>query len=125
VFATILAGQSIPEDDSDYGAGLRKTNYNSEPHGMVGGMATMKITITLDEEQVEQVRDIVAHGKASSVSGFVKHAVDMALYDAAGWKDMLETALKETGGPLTKKERAWADQLLTSRPHKSKRKKVA
>ena len=78
-------------------------------------MATTKVTITLDDAQLEEIRAFVANGKASTVSAFVKHAVAIALHDAAGWKEMLEGALLETGGPLTKKERAWADALLSPR----------
>jgi Arc/MetJ-type ribon-helix-helix transcriptional regulator len=76
-------------------------------------MATTKITITLEEDQVEAVRALVAAGQAASVSSFVKHAVGVALSDAAGWREMLEDALRQTGGPLTKKERAWADEVLS------------
>jgi Arc/MetJ-type ribon-helix-helix transcriptional regulator len=84
---------------------------------MVFGMATTKITITIATEQVEGIRALVAAGQASSVSAFVKHAVQIALFDAAGWREMLEDALRQTGGPLTKKERVWADaQLSPSRP---------
>ncbi len=80
---------------------------------MVIGMATAKITITLQDEQVAEIHALVAAGKARSVSGFVQHAVRVALFDAAGWQEMLTDALRQTGGPLTKKERAWADALLT------------
>jgi Arc/MetJ-type ribon-helix-helix transcriptional regulator len=83
-------------------------------------MATTKLTITLDEAQLEEVRRLVAAGKARSVSGFVKHAVDVALHDAAGWREMLDGALLQTGGPLTKKERAWADGVLASAPRKGR-----
>ena len=94
---------------------------------MVIGMATIKLTITLDDDQLEEVRNLVAAGKAASVSGFVKRAVGVALHDAAGWKEMLEGALQQTGGPLTKKERAWADALLAPRPRngRGRRKKTA
>lgn len=85
---------------------------------MVFGMATTKITITLQDNQVEEIRALVAAGRAASVSAFVKHAVGVALYDAAGWREMLEDALQQTGGPLTKKERAWADALLSPQPRK-------
>ena len=54
----------------------------------------------------------VAAGQAANVSAFVQHSVGVALHDAAGWKEMLEDALQQTGGPLTKNERAWADALL-------------
>jgi len=80
---------------------------------MVLGMATTKITITLPDDQIEGIRALVAAGAAASVSAFVKHAVGVALFDAAGWREMLDDALRQTGGPLTKKERAWADALLS------------
>jgi Arc/MetJ-type ribon-helix-helix transcriptional regulator len=80
---------------------------------MVFGMATTKITITLQDDQVEEIRALVAAGHPASVSAFVKHAVGVALFDAAGWREMLEDAPRQTGGPLTKKERAWADALLS------------
>ena len=87
---------------------------------MVFGMATTRITITLQDDQVEEIRAlVVAAGEAASASAFVKHAVGVALFDAAGWRDMLEDALQQTGGPLTKKERAWADALLSPEGQKS------
>lgn len=82
---------------------------------MVTGMATTKVTITLEEDQLDEIRKLVEAGTASSVSGFVKHAVGIALHDAAGWKDMLDEALQQSGGSLTKRERAWADALLSPR----------
>jgi len=77
-------------------------------------MATKKVTITLPEEQLNEVRELVDAGQASSVSGFVQHAVGVALDDLSGWAAMLEVALAETGGPLTVDERAWADDVLSS-----------
>jgi Arc/MetJ-type ribon-helix-helix transcriptional regulator len=86
-------------------------------------MATTKVTITLDDEQLDSVRKLVASGKAESVSGFVKHAVSVSLSDVAGWGAMLGLALQATGGPLTLKERTWADSVLRpSRKTKSRRK---
>jgi Arc/MetJ-type ribon-helix-helix transcriptional regulator len=90
---------------------------------MVLGMATTKITITLQNDQLEEIRALVAAGQAASVSAFVKHAVGVALLDAAGWREMLEDALQQTGGPLSKKERAWADALLSPPRRKSSSKK--
>lgn len=81
-------------------------------------MATTKVTITLQDDQLEEIRALVAAGQAASVSAFVKHAVGIALHDAAGWREMLQDALRQTGGPLTKKERAWADALLSPREPK-------
>jgi Arc/MetJ-type ribon-helix-helix transcriptional regulator len=76
------------------------------------GMATTKITITLEKEQVAAIRRLVDRGGARSTSAFVKHAVTVSLADVAGWGAMLGAALEETGGPLTRKERAWADSIL-------------
>src|SRR5258708_6300194 len=90
---------------------------------MVFGMATTKITITLQDDQVQAIRELVAAGKAASVSAFVQHAVGVALFDAAGWRAMLDDALRQTGGPLTTDECAWADSLLhppESRPERKK-----
>lgn len=94
-------------------------------HGMVFGMATTKITITLDNEQLREVRSLVAAGRSANVSAFVKHAVSVALSDAAGWREMLKDALRETGGPLTKKERAWADGILSPPRPSPRRRKAA
>ncbi|HWF08444.1 MAG TPA: hypothetical protein VG297_08265 [Bryobacteraceae bacterium] len=81
-------------------------------------MATAKITITLPLEQLDEIRSLVAAGQAASISGFVQHAVGVALFDAAGWREMLGEALRQTGGPLTKKERAWADTILDPESHR-------
>ena len=72
---------------------------------MVFGMATKKVTITLPVEQLEEIRALVDASRASSVSGFVQHAVGVALDDVSGWSAMLAGALEETGGPLTEEER--------------------
>jgi Arc/MetJ-type ribon-helix-helix transcriptional regulator len=48
-------------------------------------MATRKVTITLDETQLDQIRSLVQARTAPSVSGFVQHAVAVALDDVAGW----------------------------------------
>ncbi len=79
---------------------------------MVTGMASRKLTITLGEEQVLQIRNLVSAGRAASVSGFVQHAVGVALDDVAGWGAMLARALDDTGGPMSAEERAWADTAL-------------
>jgi Arc/MetJ-type ribon-helix-helix transcriptional regulator len=82
---------------------------------------TTKFTITLDNEQFEEIKRIVAAGEAPSVSAFVKKAIETALDDSRGWDRMLEQMLEETGGPLTDAEREWADDVLGI--PKSKRRK--
>jgi predicted nucleic acid-binding protein/Arc/MetJ-type ribon-helix-helix transcriptional regulator len=79
---------------------------------MVIDMATRKVTITLDEAQLDRVRGLVDAGSATSVSGFVQHAVGVALDDVAGWGAVLAEALTASGGPLSDEERAWADAML-------------
>jgi Arc/MetJ-type ribon-helix-helix transcriptional regulator len=78
---------------------------------MATGMASKKVTVTLDEAQLRRIRGMVEAGTATSVSGFVQHA---ALDDVAGWGALLAEALRETGGPLTGEERAWADEMLNA-----------
>lgn len=77
-------------------------------------MATKKVTVTLDVDQVDRIRTIVGSGAAPSVSGFVQHAVGAALDDIAGWGAMLADALEVTGGELSAEERRWADEKLGS-----------
>jgi hypothetical protein len=77
-------------------------------------MATRKVTITLDEVQLDQIRSLVRARTAPSVSGFVQHAVAVALDDVAGWGAMLAEALRQTGGELSDAERAWADDVLSA-----------
>ncbi len=77
-------------------------------------MATTKVTVTLPDEELAAVRQLVADGRSASVSGFVQHAVRVALDDVAGWQRTIEDALAATGGGLTEGERAWADEVLGS-----------
>jgi Arc/MetJ-type ribon-helix-helix transcriptional regulator len=88
---------------------------------MVAGMASKKVTITLDEAQFDRIRALVQARTAPSVSGFVQHAVAVALDDIAGWGTMLAAALRDTGGALSDDERAWADEVLgvSTRPGRS------
>ena len=88
-------------------------------------MATTKVTITLDEADLDAIRRLVAARKSASVSGFVQHAVRVALHDVSGWGAMLAEALVSTGGPLTKRERAWADAALARRSSATGRRRKA
>ena len=75
-------------------------------------MAKKKVTITLDEAELERIRALVDAGSTPSVSGFAQHAIGVALDDVAGWGAALAEALRDTGGALSKDERAWADGIL-------------
>lgn len=79
---------------------------------MLFGMATKKVTVTLDELDLARVKSMVAEGSVSSVSGFVQHAVAVALSDAELWDESFEQWLASTGGPITAEERSIADALL-------------
>ena len=92
---------------------------------MVIGMATTKITVTIDEVDLRSIRGLVTARKAASVSGFVQHAVSVALLDVAGWGANLAEALAETGGRLTGQERDWADSVLGKTPPPRKRRRRA
>jgi Arc/MetJ-type ribon-helix-helix transcriptional regulator len=92
---------------------------------MVIGMATSKVTVTLANDQLDAIRALVGQGKLNSVSGFVQHAVTVALADLAGWGATLGLALEQTGGPLSAKERAWADAVLGASPARPKRRRKA
>jgi hypothetical protein len=62
-------------------------------------MATVKATITLDEEDLKKIRGLVAAGKVASISGFVQHAVTTALHDVAGSGAILSGALTKRNYP--------------------------
>lgn len=75
-------------------------------------MASVKITVTLPEDQVARIREQVETGYSSCVSGFVQHAVTVALDEQQAWAAALAEGLERTGGPLTDAEREWADAVL-------------
>lgn len=77
-------------------------------------MATKKVTVTLDADQLAAIRSLVDARSARSVSAFVQHAVAVSLNDVAGWGALLASALEQTGGPITKAERSWADGVLSA-----------
>jgi Arc/MetJ-type ribon-helix-helix transcriptional regulator len=94
-------------------------------HGMVNGMATAKITITLPDRQLVEIRKRVAARNSPSVSGFIQQAVQKSLENAAEFRAIVEEALKKTGGPLKPKERAWARKMLSPRRRGTRPRTVA
>lgn len=85
--------------------------YQVDADGMALGMGrTMKVT--LPAESAEAIRRLVADGRADSVSGFVRHAVQVSLDDVTGWGALLGQELADTGEAMTEQERRWADQVL-------------
>ena len=61
-------------------------------------MATIKITTTLPDRQVEEIRRRVAAEESPSISGFIQQAVQKSLEPAAEFRAMVDEALNETGG---------------------------
>jgi Arc/MetJ-type ribon-helix-helix transcriptional regulator len=92
---------------------------------MVYGMASTKITITLPDSQLEEIRKRVAAADSPSVSGFIQQAVRKSLENAVEFRAMVEEALKETGGPLKPRERAWARKVLSARKSRTGPRKAA
>jgi Arc/MetJ-type ribon-helix-helix transcriptional regulator len=92
---------------------------------MVNGMATSKITITLPDRQLEEIRKRVTARESASVSGFIRQAVQKSLENATEFRAIVDQALNATGGPLTPKERAWARRMLSPRKRGAKPWKAA
>jgi len=92
---------------------------------MVNGMATTKITITLPDDQLKEIRKRVATRKSTSISGFIQHAVRKSLENEALFRAMIDEGLAATGGPPTAKERAWARRMLTPRKRRAKPRRAA
>ena len=92
---------------------------------MVNGMATTKITITLPDSQLDEIRKRVAAQESTSISGFIQQAVQKSLENAAEFRALVDEALRATGGPLTPRERAWARKMLSPRKRGAKPRKAA
>ena len=71
------------------------------------------------------VRKRVAAKESSTISGFVQHAVQKSLENAAAFRAMIDEGLNATGGPPKPRERAWGRRMLTPRKPGSKRRKAA
>jgi hypothetical protein len=59
-------------------------------------MVTRKNSTTLNPEQLKEINELASEGE----------------FDVAGWNEMLNDALAQTGGPLTDEERDWADAVI-------------
>jgi len=93
--------------------------------GMVIGMATTKVTITLPDRQLEEIRKRVAAQESPTISGFIQQAVQKSLQNTAAFRAMIEEGLNATGGPPKPRERAWAKRMLSPRKRRAKPRKAA
>ncbi len=88
-------------------------------------MATRKITITLPDRQIEEIRERVAAQESPTISGFIQQAVQRSLENTAAFRAMIEEGLSETGGPPKAKEREWARRMLSAQKRGAKPRKAA
>jgi Arc/MetJ-type ribon-helix-helix transcriptional regulator len=74
-----------------------------------------KITISLPQEQVEQAREAVANGEASSVSGYISAALVAVALPTDSEQDTLAARvadlIAEHGRP-SPEAYAWADRVM-------------
>ncbi|HKA01296.1 MAG TPA: ribbon-helix-helix domain-containing protein [Candidatus Solibacter sp.] len=87
-------------------------------------MAAKKITITLPDHQLAEIRKRVTARKTETVSGFIRHTIQELFDNEAAFGAMVDEVLEKTGGPLTAKERAWARKMLTPRKPGTKSRKA-
>jgi antitoxin ParD1/3/4 len=74
-------------------------------------MTVAKIAISLPEPLLAHARKQVVRGRAASVSAYVARAVAAQVEnDELG--AMLDEMLERAGGPVSARERAWADRAL-------------
>jgi Arc/MetJ-type ribon-helix-helix transcriptional regulator len=92
---------------------------------MVNGMATTKITITLPDRHLEEIRKRVAAQESPTVSGFIQQAVQKSLENAAAFRAMIDEGPDATGGPPKPRKRAWAKRILAARKRGAKPRKAA
>lgn len=84
-------------------------------------MATVKITVTLPDTQIEEIRKRVAILEAESVSGYIQRAVQWALLNSSEFSALIDQGLLETGGPLTPRERATARKTLAPQKRRTRK----
>ena len=82
--------------------------------GMLIGMTTIKIAVSLPEEVVSGARRAVKRGRAGSVSAYVAAALEQKVM-LDDLDDVLTQMLADTGGPLSAAERRVADHALGKR----------
>ena len=81
-----------------------------------------KIAVSLPPHLVNAAKKAVRAGRSPNVSAYVADALEeKAKHDDLA--ALLEEMLAETGGPMTKKEREWADRVLNRSPKPRPRKR--
>jgi Arc/MetJ-type ribon-helix-helix transcriptional regulator len=79
---------------------------------MVKSMASVKVTITVPEEQLAAIQERVAAKQSASISGFIQESISKLLDGRRALQEMVDETLLKTGGPATARERALARRIL-------------
>jgi Arc/MetJ-type ribon-helix-helix transcriptional regulator len=82
---------------------------------MIAGMTAKKIAISVPEKTLAGARRAVKSGKATSLSAYISRAIEQKNM-SDDLDSLLDEMLRETGGPLTPDEKAWADAALSGKP---------
>ena len=86
---------------------------------MMLGMTMEKIAITVPRELLQKARSASKRAR-TSLSAYIARSLEMRVQDE-DLQTMLDEMLAETGGPLTAKERRWADEALGIKPSRTKK----
>jgi hypothetical protein len=82
---------------------------------MMIGMTAKKIAITVPERTLAGARRAVKSGKAQSLSAYISRAIEQKTM-SDDLDSLLDVMLREAGGPLTAKEKAWAKAAFAGKP---------
>jgi Arc/MetJ-type ribon-helix-helix transcriptional regulator len=88
----------------------------------IGMTSYVKLAISLPSRAAENVRRAVKAGKAASVSAYIAQAVEEKSKEDS-LEHLIAEMLAETGGPLTKAEREWADRAMGFKPKRRTRRR--
>jgi Arc/MetJ-type ribon-helix-helix transcriptional regulator len=83
-------------------------------------MAT-KITITLPDDQLAEIKRRVKAGWSKNVSDYLQDIVQKSFDNEVAFDAMLEESLMKSGGPATAKELAWARRMLKPKKRSARR----
>ena len=92
--------------------------------GMIAGMTSAKVAISLPKAVLARARAAVRRGEAASLSAYVSKAIEERT-NGDDLMKMLDEMLDETGGQPTPAEQRWADRVLgitksTRKPQRSR-----
>src|SRR5207302_11330149 len=83
--------------------------------GMVHSMATTKITITLPDRQLAEIRKRVAAQESASVTGYIQQAVKNSLEKSAAIRVLPGASLQAYGEQVWPAQRERVSRLLATR----------